>query len=235
LRKVLFAILLVAAAFAGGAAMNGPGLERLKAVVRARLVPLEPPAVASSEPAGPPPEVPAAPRTPLVPEASSWPTATGTRMRPAASPLPSSESPIPVAWPSPSRPEPEGRTRPSAIALPAPPPRSEASPLDLVGPESSPPPPEPRTSDGAVATALRSEAPVRDWLELRRRMRELGVSRYEIDGEPGGRVRVRCLIPLAGRRAVSQQFEGEGDDELQAAESALRRVALWRATEMAPP
>ena len=66
-------------------------------------------------------------------------------------------------------------------------------------------------------------------------MRALGISRYEVDGEPGGRVRFRCLIPLAGRRAVGQQFEGEGDDDFQAAEAALRRVALWRATEMAPP
>jgi hypothetical protein len=64
-------------------------------------------------------------------------------------------------------------------------------------------------------------------------MRELGVARYGIEGEPGGRVQFYCLIPLAGRRAVGQQFEAEGDDEIEAAQTALRRVALWRAT--APP
>ena len=96
-------------------------------------------------------------------------------------------------------------------------------------------PAEARTADPAVAAASRSEPPARDWADLRRRMRGLGISRYEVDGEPGGRARFRCLIPLAGRRAVAQQFEGEGDDDFQAAEAALRRVALWRATEMAPP
>jgi hypothetical protein len=60
-------------------------------------------------------------------------------------------------------------------------------------------------------------------------MRALGVSRYGIEGEPGGRTRFYCIIPLAGRRAVGQQFEAEGDDELEAARTALRRVVLWRA------
>jgi hypothetical protein len=74
-----------------------------------------------------------------------------------------------------------------------------------------------------------------DWSEIRRRMRALGVARYGIEGEPGGRVRFHCVIPLAGRRAVGQQFEAEGDDEFQAAQAALRRVALWRATENTGP
>ena len=62
----------------------------------------------------------------------------------------------------------------------------------------------------------------------------MGVSRYWIESEPGGPARFRCLIPLAGNRAVSQHFEAEGDDEFQAADAALRRVALWRATEPRP-
>jgi hypothetical protein len=66
-------------------------------------------------------------------------------------------------------------------------------------------------------------------------MRALGVARYGIEGEPGGKVRFHCLIPLAGRRAVGQQFEAEGNDEIQAAQAALKRVALWRATEGEPP
>jgi hypothetical protein len=56
------------------------------------------------------------------------------------------------------------------------------------------------------------------------------VTRYTIEGEPGGRVVFSCLIPLAGRQAVSQRFEAEGEDEFQAAQGALRRIALWRAT-----
>jgi hypothetical protein len=70
-----------------------------------------------------------------------------------------------------------------------------------------------------------------DWAGVRRALRELGVSRYGTEGESNGRVRFQCVIPLAGRRAVGQHFEAEGDDELQAARAVLRRIALWRATE----
>jgi hypothetical protein len=65
-------------------------------------------------------------------------------------------------------------------------------------------------------------------------MRVLGVSRFTIEGQPGGRVVFSCLIPLAGRQAVAQRFEAEGEDALQAARGALRRVALWRAAQPQP-
>jgi hypothetical protein len=74
-----------------------------------------------------------------------------------------------------------------------------------------------------------------DWAGVRRALRALGVSRYGIDGEPNGRVRFHCVIPLAGRHAVGQHFEAEADDELQAARVALRRIALWRASEGSAP
>jgi len=74
-----------------------------------------------------------------------------------------------------------------------------------------------------------------DWGRIRQKMRALGVSRYGIEGDPDGRVRFHCVIPLAGRRAVGQQFEAEGDDALEAAQTALRRVALWQATERQRP
>jgi hypothetical protein len=66
---------------------------------------------------------------------------------------------------------------------------------------------------------------------MRMQLRQAGVARYWIEGEPGGTVRLRCLIPIAGQRAVGQQFEGEGTSESQAAERVLRRIALWKATE----
>ena len=66
-------------------------------------------------------------------------------------------------------------------------------------------------------------------------MQSLGVSRYTIEGEPGSRIVFSCLIPLAGRQAVTQRFEAEGDDLVQAARAALRRIALWRATQTPPP
>lgn len=108
----------------------------------------------------------------------------------------------------------------------------------------SPPPrslePAPETASGAAASSAPAASastsrPASDWGEIRRKMATLGVSRYGIEGEPNGRVRFHCVIPLAGRRAVAQQFEAEGDDEFQAAEVALRRVALWRATENPGP
>jgi hypothetical protein len=70
-----------------------------------------------------------------------------------------------------------------------------------------------------------------DWAALGRKMQALGVSRFTIEGQPGSRVVFSCLIPLAGRQAVAQRFEAEGEDAYRAAQSALRRVALWRATQ----
>jgi hypothetical protein len=70
-----------------------------------------------------------------------------------------------------------------------------------------------------------------DWMILERKMQSLGVSRYDIEGVPGSRVVFSCLIPLAGRQAITQRFEAEGDDVIQAARAALRRIALWRATQ----
>jgi hypothetical protein len=104
------------------------------------------------------------------------------------------------------------------------------------GPAPAPPPRETRTeptTPHANAAAAAATAGLDDWGSIRRNMRMLGVARYGIEGEPEGRVRFHCVIPLAGRRAVSQQFEGEGNDEIEAAQMALRRVTLWRATE--PP
>jgi hypothetical protein len=70
-----------------------------------------------------------------------------------------------------------------------------------------------------------------DWATLARKMQSLGVSRFTIEGQPGGRVVFSCLIPVAGRQAVAQRFEAEGEDAVQAARAAMRRVALWRAAQ----
>jgi hypothetical protein len=73
------------------------------------------------------------------------------------------------------------------------------------------------------------------WTILERKMQSFGVIRYTMDGEPGGRVVFSCLIPLAGRQAVTQRFEAEGEDIIHAAQAALRRIALWRATQPSSP
>jgi hypothetical protein len=69
------------------------------------------------------------------------------------------------------------------------------------------------------------------WTVLERKMQSLGITRYTIEGQPGDHVVFSCLIPLAGRQAIAQRFEAEGDDMVQAAQSALRRITLWRATQ----
>src|SRR5262249_60778117 len=107
---------------------------------------------------------------------------------------------------------------------PPPPPRGGA-------PRARATPPPPAGVADAVTAAAATGPPndPTDWAGVRRALRDLGVSRYGVEGEPAGRVRFHCVIPLAGRRAVGQHFEGEGDDELQAARAALRRGALSRA------
>jgi len=97
-----------------------------------------------------------------------------------------------------------------------------------LAPASNPNPP----SDAATTSVPASGG---DWAELRRKLRAAGVTRYSIEGETAGRVVFSCLIPLAGKQAVSQQFEGEGEDEFTAARAALRRINLWRATRNASP
>jgi hypothetical protein len=68
---------------------------------------------------------------------------------------------------------------------------------------------------------------------LQQKLQTMNVSRFTIEGEPGGRILFSCLIPLAGRQAVTQRFEAEGDDVIQAVQATLRRIVLWRATQ--PP
>ena len=106
----------------------------------------------------------------------------------------------------------------------------------------SPPPPAPRPNDPPAALPVHPRrddhadagriAPTPgDWAALRKRMKALGVTRYWVEGSPSGAVTFRCVVPSGGADAANRQFEAEADDERQAAESALRRVAVWKAAE----
>ena len=114
--------------------------------------------------------------------------------------------------------------------------------LPVLMPSEAPPPPDaagPMAPEASAASPPRSEpgAPgigSDDWAALDRKMQTLGVSRFTIEGQPGGHVVFSCLIPVAGRQAVTQRFEAEGEDGIQAAKAALRRVALWRASQPQP-
>lgn len=117
-------------------------------------------------------------------------------------------------------------------------PESEAAPAPL-DPSVAPAllaslSPSSSASDSESAPEAASTGESGDWTELRGKLSAAGVSRYTIEGEPGGRVVFVCLIPLAGKQAVSQRFEAEGDDEFQAARAALRRINLWRAAQAGP-
>jgi hypothetical protein len=107
-----------------------------------------------------------------------------------------------------------------ASLMPAPAP---APPDTLSPPVPAPAPPRPEPKPKKPGDD--------DWATLARKMQALGVTRFTIEGQPGGRVVFSCLIPVAGRQAVAQRFEAEGDDAVQAARAALRRVALWRAAQ----
>ncbi|HWE40064.1 MAG TPA: hypothetical protein VG406_26165 [Isosphaeraceae bacterium] len=251
MRKALFAVVLVAASFAGGAVINGPGLAWARSLLRPKATevgtllpppPNDPPPRPESADDDPDaaPAIPAAPRPPL-----SIDTPNGPVTRPEAKPKSKSK---PTAPPEPLDPK---AVADGTTTLEGPAPAVAAGPVND-DPALDPPAIRPVVEDAtegrpdpAVGRAVvhRDEPKVKvtepataataalDWPTLRKRMAELGVSRYWVEGEPGGVARFRCVIPVAGARAVGQQFEAEGDDDLKAADAALKRVALWKATE----
>ncbi len=199
-----------------------------------------PPLVADS----PAPPRPAARPEPLEPErppardrdSSALPASILPGLAPvpeATLPVEPIPAPAPAPAPAPSADRPAPRPAPVAAVLEP----IENQPAPVPAPDRDKGPDPDRSirrvsaTDAATVTEGPSESSTTGWAEVRNNMRALGVSRYGIEGEPAGRVRFHCVIPLAGRRAVSQQFEAEGDDDLQAARAALKRVALWKATE----
>ena len=154
------------------------------------------------------------------------------RLDPSITPAIAASSPEPSREPAPASTPPLSlssleRKIPPAILdtladlLPSNPPSSSGPSSSSLSSSSSPVAPKSAVEGGD------------DWAVLQRKMQTLGVTRFTVDGDPDGRVVFSCLIPLAGRQAVTQRFEAEGDDVVGAAQAALRRVALWRATQ--PP
>jgi hypothetical protein len=235
IRRGLFAVVLIGAAFGGGAAINGPGLAWLQrnfAAGRSIIVD----ATSTHEPEGktklkqfptantmtilvsPPRPSKAAPTKkvsepiaelaqadpPLLPESPSTPPA-------ALAPLPE---------PTPPEPADSRVSNPPSGSSQEP---ATLPPLDSVTRLASLERPDPSPSSSPSAGS-------RDWATIRKKMKDLGVARYTIEGEADGHVRFSCVIPVEGLKAVGHHFEAEADDEYQAAEAALKRVALWKAT-----
>ncbi len=238
MRQAIFGLVLVGAAFAGGAAINGPGLAWLQ-----RTVAGGPSIIVDGAPGAP-----AAKQPKQFPTAAAPPLVVDLGSRPSAAPKPPDGAP-PVQAEPPAGAAPDFALAPIAPAPDSPPLAFAPAPVD---PAPLPPldlPPDhpaaakadpvarlasaggPEVDPAPASVSTPAPAPARDWLEIRGRMKALGVSRYTVEGEADGRVRFSCVIPVPGVRAVGHHFEAEGDDEYGAAEAALRRVALWRATE----
>ncbi|WP_435018153.1 hypothetical protein TA3x_000099 [Tundrisphaera sp. TA3] len=243
LRHGVFAIVLIGAAFAGGAVVNGTGLAWFKALASGG-----PRIVVDGGPARGPTQAPPAPAE----RTNPFPTAQAPLLDLGLPPAPASDGPDSLAEspaPPPARPAAPPAAAPLvAAAVPptlATPPAFETGPAPESAPAPLPDPAPPKSdpvarlastqSDDAPAASAPGSAPAtgpaRDWAELRRRFRAAGIARYEITSEVEGQAKFSCVIPVDGLRAVGHQFEAEGDDEYQAAEAALRRIALWRATE----
>jgi hypothetical protein len=151
---------------------------------------------------------------------------TSPALGPTPAPLDPSVGPALLASRSPTSSAQPGvldQTKPDAISL-------EIAPAASSAPSSLSSATSPSPSSTPTSGGTNSSGAAPDWAALRHKMQSLGVTRYTVEGEPGGRVVFSCLIPLAGRQAVSQRFEAEGDDEFHAAQVAIRRIALWRAT-----
>jgi len=285
MRQAIFVVVMVGAAFLGGAVVNGPGLRWVQARLLdymglqdgGEIASIDLPQTASdstdshrlgvSSAAGqpntqittpgaesqavkqgassssvispgrsvsstlsslaipPPLPLPSAIPEPKASQVASMPT--GSDATPASgptlAPLDPSVGTALLASRSPSLAQPSAvdHPTPAAISLEPAPDAFSRSPSSL--------PTSPAPSSTATKDDTNSSGSSPDWVTLRRKMQSLGVIRYTLEGEPGGRVVFWCLIPLAGRQAVSQRFEGEGEDESHAAQAAIRRITLWRA------
>jgi hypothetical protein len=180
---------------------------------------LEPPRVAAS----------GAPETPADPAAAG---PGGPPAPPAASEIPAPSPPggaLPKLEPTP--PSSESGPEPGGSGLTVAPDAADRPPADSSLSQAVRPAESDPNSSGTDADSSPPAPSAGNWPALRTRLAEAGVARYWIEGEPTGRVRIRCVVPLAGETAVGQQFEAEADTEAHAAELALRRITLWHAAE----
>ena len=236
-RRAVFALLLIGAAFAGGAAINGPGLAWVQRNFLGGASIIVDPSGPNHAGGSAPRQFPTAKASPL--EVDLTPPASKARPKPGATELALADAPLmPESPTSPASalaplPTPDGA--PPEDDPPVPPLPSEiasASPPDPATlPRLDPPPKaDPVARLASVEQPATATPPGSTWPELRKRMKDLGVVRFTIEGETQGRVKFRCVIPVEGLKAVGHLFEAEGDDEIQAAEAALKRITLWKAT-----
>lgn len=250
MRQALLVIVLIGAAFGGGAVVSGPGFRWAQEHALDYMGLKDGGEIDTLELIPPPGEGKPAVAEPLAgPAAAKSALSQAASQPPSPAPAPEATEPYTeaqAAAPAPSPPPPAGEpAKPEGPALlgalnamlspPAaaeskpeatPPADAAVSPSNLPPLEAVPSPEPPPPPSSAPATG--------EWAEIRRKLDAAGVSRYTIEGTPGGPVTFACLIPIAGRQAVSQRFEAEGDDEIQAAQAVLKRINLWRASHAEP-
>ena len=242
-RRAVFALMLIGAAFAGGAAINGPGLAWLQRnFAGGPSIIVDDSARSHASGNSTPRQFPTAKAPPfLVNLAPAEPPSEAKKKADAKAPTELALADVPLLPESPSTPAsalaplPTPEAAPSEDDPPIPPLPSDGSKPQAPEPSSLPrldPPPksDPVARLASVERPATSSSSSSTWADLRKKMRDLGVARYTIEGDTDGRVRFCCVIPVDGLKAIGHHFEAEGDDEQQAAEAALKRIALWKAT-----
>jgi hypothetical protein len=270
-RQAILVVLLIAAAFLGGAFVTGPGLQWVQARVLRSLgltndgeiaaVELEsseigPDAAEQPKSRAVLPTGPIAPMPRLASELKSSKKDDFDRLSPPSSGKSASSQSRPSSLPSatPPRSVTKSPSRGKALVDPAVSPAAGDSfsgrsyraaqaenlkPPELLNSLATLSPSAESLADSERSQSSRQSSGPKsaqsigdEWAMLVSRMRTLSVSRFTIEGEPGGQVVFACLIPVGGRQAVTQRFEAAGDDVIQAAHAALRRAILWRATQL---
>ncbi len=247
MRHLFLVILLIGAAFLGGAFVNGPGLQWVQARLMKSLGLGESNEIASvqlkASPANPSPSTPQAPIAPA-PSIVGEAVATAATLASVKSPAGLMDTaqvspPRSIQTPGFDRRKPlsvapvkgadDREIRPASLKGT----RDSVADIKLEEPDQGPLPPlqpvhpEPATA-GTKLPPASSLARSTEWAEILHKLKSLGVTRYRVDGDLAGRVLFSCVVPIAGRQAVSQQFEAEDDDLLSAAQAAVRRVTLWK-------
>lgn len=89
------------------------------------------------------------------------------------------------------------------------------------------PPPLTLMKTGSKSAVIAAD----EWALVAGRMQSLGVTHFSADGRPGGPIIFVCLVTLAGDQLVTERFEAEADNVVQAAQSTMQRIILWRAAQ----
>ena len=73
-----------------------------------------------------------------------------------------------------------------------------------------------------------------DWGTLRQKLQVLGVKQYVIKGSPAGEATIIVSVPLAGQQAKLENLEVVGVNEFEAVRKAIRRITLLQASAPRP-